>query len=201
MLEFGGNFKDVVHTISYYALDVHFKLLSSLFSTQKIFIQFQRKLLARHILRYGFMEVDNRMKSIFITCLYSNLTRFMQDFRPPKKGSLGGTSIGAQKLSKSVPALELKNREAVGLLILLLHPPTTIDVLASSVLEDRRVGEVVVYKLAKAHNKQAAPLVGIVQVSENGDHPDFFLLRVKYHLVSRVETKRAEGNELPELLT
>ena len=36
-------------------LNVHFKLLSSLFSTQKIFIQFQRKLLARHNLRNGFM--------------------------------------------------------------------------------------------------------------------------------------------------
>ena len=58
-----------------------------------------------------------------------------------------------------------------------------------------------VYKLAKAHNKQAAPLIGVVQVSENNDHPDFFLLRVKYHLVSRVETKRAEGKELPEMLT
>ena len=45
--------------------------------------------------------------SIHDVLQFWDLTKFMQDLRPPKKGSLLGTSMGAQKLSKSVPAVEL----------------------------------------------------------------------------------------------
>ena len=50
--------------------------------------------------------------SIHDVLQFWDLTKFMQDLRPPKKGSLLGTSMGAQKLSKSVPAVELDWRKS-----------------------------------------------------------------------------------------
>jgi len=92
----------------------------------------------------------------------------MQDFRPPKKGSLGGISIGAQKLSKSVPALELQQSMSL---------PAPFF----------RIGEWV-----RSWSTNWPKLITSRLLLWSG---------LSRSLVSRVETKRAEGNELPELLT
>ena len=46
-----------------------------------------------------------------------------------------------------------------------VYAPTTINVIAGSILENGGVGDIVVDELAEAHHQQGAPLVWVVQIS------------------------------------